>query len=332
MNGAIWAFAECADGQVRTDSLEAVGEAVALAKTFETQAHALLVGSGTDEAADSVRMQGVSMLHVAEDSRLAQFDSGLFAQVLENAIEAYKPAVLLLAQSPNGTALAPLIAAKIDGVFLPNLVSLGLSDSGDLEAVQSIYDGKVYRRTAVPTSKPLIGSFVPDSIGVGPDVQASCEEQTVDVDGLAQTAVQVLGFEPADPETVAIEDAVMVVAGGLGYGSKEGFDCLWSLSKALGAAVGGSKPTFDNGWIPRERFIGQSSGRKLASKLVLATGVSGSSYFLGGMKAAQCVIAVNKDKGAPIMKEADLAVVGDVAEVVPALTQALLERKGEVDS
>lgn len=326
MNNEIWVLAECAGDAVRKDSLEAVG----LGKTFKMATVALLIGAGTAPAREAVIAQGVGELRVIDAPELAAFDAARFAGLVGEAASAGVPAMTLAAQSPNGIALGPRLAALWDCAFVPNIVSVSPAEPSGCRAVQAAYGGKVHVARQLAAGKPVVLGTLPGSIGVGPDVKRPAGGTTLlEATEMPPACTRVVGFKKADPREVGLDEADAIVAGGRGYGSEEGLSTLWRLADALGAAPAGSKPLFDNGWIPRTRFVGQSSGRKLAPGLFVAAGVSGSNYFLGGMKDARTIVAINKDKGAPLMKAADLAVVGDVADVVPALAEALERRRNK---
>lgn len=329
----IWAFAECERGEIRRDSLETVGEAVHVGKALKMPAVAVLVGCDVEKAVDAVVKQGASVVRVVDDVRLERFDAAFYGACFEAATEGDWPLATFAALSPNGLSLVPWLAARAQCAFVPDVVSFSAGEKTGYTVVREVYDGKAHVRCALAANKPVVLGLKPGSVGVGPEVKKPAGEVVrMDAPADLAPATKVVGFEKANPATVALDEADMVVAGGLGYSSKDDLHILQELSEALDAALGGSKPVFDNGWIPRERFIGQSSGRKLSPRLLVATGISGSSYFMGGIKGTQNIVAINRDKGAPIMKAADLAVVGDLHEIVPAMTKALANRRKEVDA
>jgi electron transfer flavoprotein alpha subunit len=147
---------------------------------------------------------------------------------------------------------------------------------------------------------------------------------------LSSPRTDVRGIVKADPKTVSLGEAERVVAAGCGFRQKSDLDLISNFSEAVGAALGGSKPLIDKGWISHSRLVGQSSGRRLSPRMFVAVGISGSSHFVEGMKDSRVIIAINKDKGAPIMKMADLAVVGDLNELLPELTSQINKREGAV--
>lgn len=319
----IWALAQADQDGLRQDSLEAVGEAVQLAHDLKMRAVAVLVGLGVAGLAERLVAQGAEEVRVLDAPELEGFDVARWSSAIAGCAED-APAIAIVAQSSEGVGVAPRLAARWRAGFAGDVVTVKAADGGKYAVSQSAYDGKIFVVREFDAKRPLVVGFAPGVIGVGPEAKKPAGEIVAcDVAESGDAAVEVAGRQKANPREVAIDEAEMVVAGGLGEGGPEGFAELQELADALGAALGGSKPAFDNGWIPRSRFVGQSSGRKLAPRLFVAAGVSGTNYFMGGMKGAQTVVAVNKDKGAPIMKEAALAVVGDVREVVPAITRRL---------
>jgi electron transfer flavoprotein alpha subunit len=145
---------------------------------------------------------------------------------------------------------------------------------------------------------------------------------------IEQEKIRVAGFIKADPKTIDISDAELIVSGGRGAGDKAGFELIEDLADALNAAVAGSRVAVDNQWIGKERQIGQS-GKSVSPELMISCGVSGASAHTFGMRETKTLIAVNKDRAAPIMKMADLGVVGDLHEILPELTRRIREMKKE---
>ena len=156
--------------------------------------------------------------------------------------------------------------------------------------------------------------------------QGSAEQGTLDASG-ATADRELLGVEQVGGDQVDLSKADVVVAVGRGIGKPENMPPIEELAKVLGADIGASRPVIDNGWLPRDRQIG-SSGQTVAPKLYLAIGISGAIQHLVGMKGAGCVVSINKDPSAPIFNVSKYGVVGDLHEIVPALTQALQEAKG----
>lgn len=326
----IWMLAECERGELSESSLEVACEATAVAKSLGCTARAFLLGNGLDEAAAKLVAYGIGTVCVCDRPELETFDAARFADIVYAAADGKKPRVFLVAATSNGMALAARLAAKMKYAYLDGMVSVAESEDGSLMVTQSVLGDKVHSKVKVAAHSGVVVTARPGSIGVGPAPKKSAGEvQSIELDALPEASTEVTGFVKADPRVVALDEADLVAAGGLGFASAEEFQMMQALADALGAAVAGSKPVFDNQWIPRKRFVGQSSGRKLAPRLFVAVGVSGSNYFMGGMKGSQTIVAVNKDKGAPMMQAADLAVVGDLHEIVPVLTEVLQKRKEE---
>ena len=171
---------------------------------------------------------------------------------------------------------------------------------------------------------PHLFTFKPGAVGVGkPDKRrvASEKELSVQIDqGCLKT--RVIRSIPADPRSIDLTEADMIVSGGRGVGSEEAFALLEDLAGAIGASVGGSRAAADLGWIPHDRFIGLS-GKKVAPRLYLAAGISGAGYHTMGIKGSENIIAINNDKGAEIFKLAHLAIAGDFKTLLPVLTEKI---------
>lgn len=325
----IWILAECERGELSESSLEILGEALAIARGLKCGVTAFLLGADAGNAVQKLAEYGAGIIRVCERPELEHFDAGRFAQVIYDAELGDSPLMLLSGATPDGIAVASRLAAKWGCALCDKFVSATPQEDGSLLVAQSVLGGVVHSLLKLGSNRSIVLLADPGSIGVGSAPKStSSEESPVEVQEMPEAPTRFEEVIKADPRKVALDEADFVAAGGLGFASNEDFQLMRDLADALGAAVAGSKPVFDNQWVSRQRFVGQSSGRKLAPRLFVAVGISGSNYFLGGMKGSQTLVAINKDKGAPLMQSADLAVVGDLHEVVPALIATLNERKG----
>ena len=170
------------------------------------------------------------------------------------------------------------------------------------------------------------GAFPAEGVERGNSEATEVKPLAVDLAGV-QPDREILGYEEVAGETVDLTKADVIVAVGRGVGGADKMGPIEALAKALGAEIGASRPVIDNGWLPRDRQIG-SSGQTVAPKLYIAAGISGAIHHLVGMKGSSVVVAINKDPGAPIFTVADYGIVGDLHEVLPALTAAIQAAKG----
>jgi electron transfer flavoprotein alpha subunit len=201
-----------------------------------------------------------------------------------------------------------------------------LNGDGQVEATRSTHHDKVYTMVALISHPPFIATVRPGAIGVGKantSRQAKSEAVAVKIDH-SMIRTKVLRTGKADPATLDISEAEMVVAGGRGIGGADNWYLVEDLAQALGASVGGTRMAMDEGWLPRERLIGQT-GKTTSPRLYIGLGISGAKEHVLGLREVKNFVAINKDPGAPILKVAGKAVVGDVKEIVPILVRKLKE-------
>jgi electron transfer flavoprotein alpha subunit len=236
-------------------------------------------------------------------------------------------AIVLLPHTRHGLGVAAHLTVRLDAALAPEAVGVRRHADGGLEITRPAYGDRLYATVRVPPGTAAVVTLRPGALGVGPPIAGppvTVEERPAVTAGAPATA-RVRRVIAADPRTVDLRDAERIVAGGRGVGA-DGFRQLEVLADLLGAAVGGSRVAVDLGWIPWERQIGQS-GRAVAPELYLAFGISGASQHIAGIERARTVVAVNADRGAPLLGRAQLAALGDWRPVADALIERLRRRK-----
>jgi electron transfer flavoprotein alpha subunit len=191
-----------------------------------------------------------------------------------------------------------------------------------------MYGGKVYANIKVKENGIIIATVKPGTFSKR-DPRETPEVQAIEVDPIPMPEplpIKRVGHKKADPKTVDVSEAEMILAGGKGLGNKETFQRLEELADLLGASVGGSRPAVDNQWIVFDRQIGQS-GKTVAPRIYIACGISGSSYHVMGMKDSKLIIVINRDRKAPFLQTADVGVVGDANEVIEQMIKVLQQKK-----
>lgn len=328
MNSFIWVYVEHKNGEINEASLEILGEAQKLSSRMKSKVCAVLLGNNIASFSKELIAYGADIVIMFEAPRYVNFDPELYINAFSVIYKEYPPRIVLIASTQNGISIAPRLASRLKYGFAANTVTTAIQSDGSLLINRSVCLGKVHCVVEYSSNKGVIVTMQPGSIGLEkPNQSRKGEVINMELEEKIGSNTKVEGYVKADPESVALDEAELVVAGGLGFRKQEELELIKSLGKALGAAVGGSKPTVDQGWLPRKRLIGQSSGRKIYPRLFIGAGISGTNYFLEGMKDSHLIIAINQDKGAPLMKLADLAVVGDLYEILPGLTKQLIERQ-----
>ena len=327
MSAKIWIVLEQREGKIHKMSWEAVSAGQALAAEVGGTAEAVLLGSGVQEAATEVAECSLAAVHVADDPGLADYTPGRFAKTLAGAIGAVQPTYVLFPHTYQTVDFLGSLAQSLGAALVPEAVSF---ETGDGVVFQRpILGGKMFAKVRAKGSGPVLvslqsGAYSADELEKGG--QATIESLELDFAAMSPER-EVLGVEEAAAGEVDLSQAPVIVSVGRGIGDVGNMPIMEELAKALGAELGASRPVIDSGWLGRERQIG-SSGQTVTPKLYVAAGISGAIQHLVGMKGSQVIVAINKDAGAPIFNVAHYGIVGDLHEVVPALTAALQEAGG----
>jgi electron transfer flavoprotein alpha subunit len=328
MKDEIWVWAEHEHDEVREVSLELLGEARRLAKAIDGKVCALILGDAISGLTANLVAYGADVVYAFEDPRLKAYGADLYLHAFSRLAGEHSPLIVLIAATPDGAGAAPRLAARMSWGYAANTTKIAVQPDRSLQVNRSTCLDKAHAVLSFAPDCTVVATIKPGSIGLERPARSRSGEIVQQALGAAppsRTLVQ--GVVKADPKVVGLDEAERVVAAGCGFRAKEDLDLVWKLSEALSAAVGGSKPMFDRGWLPHNRLVGQSSGRRLSSRLFVAAGISGTSYFVEGMRDSRLIMAINSDKGAPLMKLADLAVCGDLYEILPELTRQLGERR-----
>lgn len=233
-----------------------------------------------------------------------------------------------MAATCNGNDLAPRLSARLKVGLGSGCVILNIDDKGKLQMIRPSHGDKIYSTVNCSSAKPWIATIRPGAIGL--DKPKKIEKaQIVSVNVHLKPEMirtRVKGFIKADPETVDLKEAEIIIAGGRGVGVGTQWQMIEDLAKAMHGSVGATRLALDLKCVTEERLIGVT-GRTVAPKLYIGAGISGASQHVAGIQKADFIIAINKDKGAPIFKLADMGIVGDLHEVLPALTKAINEHR-----
>ncbi|MCL4394802.1 MAG: electron transfer flavoprotein subunit alpha/FixB family protein [Chloroflexi bacterium] len=309
--------AEGRDGSLRKVSYELVTVANELAKNQSGSVRAAVLGRQVANCADSLAKTGVAGVYVVDDPALETFAPEVYTAALVEVIKKAQPSLILFGATGYGKELGARAAARLDLGLITDCTWVGV-DGG-----APIFKRPVYAGKAVATVKP---KSLPVMASIRPNIFPPAEE------GAAAASVEKLASPSVTPRarvkekvakaavSVDLAEAKIVVSGGRGVKSAEGFEPIKQLATTLGAAVGASRAAVDAGWIDYSTQVGQT-GKTVAPRLYIALGISGAIQHLAGMSSSKVIVAVNKDPDAPIFKVADYGIVGDLFEVVPPLTQ-----------
>ncbi len=321
---SILVVSEIAKGGLREASYELVSVARKVAEASGREVKSLVIGSGVGDVAAELASKGGGETFVADDAALAEYNVEAWNRVIRAAVEASDAELVLVSNTPSGWDVAPRVAASLDAGFASDCFNIEVRDGG-LVFFRRLFNGKLDAQltsaqgTVVATVQPgATEAYAGSSEGKVTPLKVS-------LDGLRVKFVEI---KAADSTGVDLTKADVIVSGVRGVGNPEKFsEVIQPLADALGGAMGASRPVVDAGWLPHEYQVG-SSGQVVQPKLYIACGISGAIQHLVGMKSSNFIIAINKDPDAPIFEVADVGVVADLFEIVPALTKAVSEAKG----
>jgi len=321
---AILAVTEQRDGALRKVSREVVWAARQLADQLGGTVDALVIGApGVEAAGAGLGQVGADRVLVASDATFARYAPDGYAATVAELVKAGGYAAVVVSATATGKDLAPRIAARLDAPLGSDVTAIG-AEGGKVTAARPIYAGKAIQRL-VFEGTPAVLSLRPNTYVVGTAAKAGAVEQ---VPAAAVPArVTVTEVKAAEQGKLDVAEADIVVAGGRGMKAPEHFQLIEDLAKAFGAAaVGASRAVVDAGWRPHAEQVGQT-GKTVSPTLYVAVGISGAIQHLAGMRTSKTIVAINKDKDAPIFKAADYGITGDLFEVLPRLIEEVRKAK-----
>lgn len=315
----ILVYIEVTDGKVNRASYEALRAGQLIGVATGQEVSAVLFGDGVETLAVEVAMRLVKTVHVVNDPSLARYTADGTTAAFRQVLAQVKPALVLLSHTYEVRDFAPKLAASLGRALIGDCIGYRV-EGGEIVLTRQIFQGKMVADVVPVGEKPWfisfqIGTFRGDECESGTGTVVS-ETVAIETSGIRQKPEE--RFKEAKA-AVDLTQAPLIVSVGRGIKEQKNIELVRELSEALGAELAASRPICDNDWLPMDRQIG-SSGQTVAPKLYLAVGISGAIQHLVGMKGARTIVAINRDKDAPIFEIADYGVVGDLFEIVPALT------------
>jgi len=317
----VWVYAELTEGKLQPTVIEIMAKARALGDVT-----AIALGTGAKAAAAVLGKHGAKVVRVNEDKAFDEFLAEPATDALAALHKEQVPDLVLFGFTSDSRDVAGRLAARLGVGLISNASDLEAKDGGFVARVPYFGGAKVATMRA--NAKPAIVLIRPKSFEASETGgTAEVKELTLSIgDGSKRARVVERVVEAS--EKVKLEDAKVVISGGRGMGGPDNFPLLEDLAGALGGAVGASRAVVDAGWVPYSMQVGQT-GKSVRPGVYIAVGISGAMQHTVGMKTSKVIIAINKDPEAPIMKMADLGVVGDALKIVPALTAAIKAKKGQ---
>jgi electron transfer flavoprotein alpha subunit len=314
----ILAYIEQRGGELKKNAFETVTAARNLAAQTGGTFTALLVGDKVAHLAEKLAPYGATSIITVEEPRLAQHASGAVATAVASVARTEGADVVLLSHTAYGKDIAPRVAVKLQAGYAPDAVALK-PDAGSVVATRPVYAGKARVDVKITTPVKVI-SLRPNVFTASASDGAAANVRTAQVEfGAKDFAAKVVETR-VNTGKRDVSEADIVVSGGRGLKGPENFHLVEELADVLGAAVGASRAVVDAGWRPHAEQVGQT-GKTVSPSLYIACAVSGAVQHLAGMSSSKYIVAINKDKDAPIFSVADYGIIGDAFDVIPVLTK-----------
>lgn len=343
----VWVFAEQRDGKLMNVALELIGEGYRLAKEIsaETKVCALLVGDGIGHLAEECFAYGAEMVYMIQDPLLKNFTTDGYTKVIKQAIDEYKPEIVLYGATHIGRDLAPRVAARCNTGLTADCTRLDVKvasyiqfankettldtstlDPNDpstgIKQTRPAFGGNLMATIICPKTRPQMSTVRPGVMQKREKVEgAKGEIVTVKPEvTAADIRTQIVEIVKSAKELVSLTDAEIICSGGRGLGDASGFELIQKFADKVGGVVGSSRACVDAGWIDHSHQVGQT-GTTVKPKIYFACGISGAIQHLAGMQTSDIIVAINKDADAPIFEVADYGIVGDLYKVVPQIIE-----------
>lgn len=327
----IWTLAEQQkNGRLHAVSYELLGRGQALADQRGCLLCTVVIGGqvSRDDLQELIE-RGADRVYLVEDDRLENFLVEPQARILTHLVGQYHPEVVIAAATTTGRTLMPYVAARIHAGLTADCTGLAIDpETGGLLQTRPAIGGNILATIKTPTARPQMATVRPKSTKI-PERQPGRKGEIVQISDFESLLASRVIFEQyvADKEdAVSIEEAEVVVAGGAGVRKAEGFGEIERLAELLGGAVGATRPCVDHGWKAYPHQVGLS-GKTISPRLYIACGISGAIQHLAGIQTAENIIAINSDPNAPIFQVADLGIVGNMFEILPAVIEELRKTK-----
>ncbi len=310
-------FIEQRDGEIKKSSLEVIKKGSDLATSQNADIEAITIGDVVNSL-DNIGGYGITKVTHLQNSELSNYSVSAYSDLLINYAKEINAETILLANTAMGKDLAPPLAVKLNAGIIVDCISLDIKDS-KISATRPVYAGKALTEVEA-NSEINIYTLRPNVFTLGEisDVKAEVIVKSVDTLNLANKVISVSKAEGK----LDVAEADIIVSGGRGMKNAENFGMIEELADILGAATGASRAVVDAGWRPHSEQVGQT-GKTVSPNLYVAVGISGAIQHLAGMQSSKYIVAINKDKDAPIFQVSDYGITGDAFEVLPALIKEL---------
>ncbi len=321
----VWVFAEQRDNQIMPVVFELLGEGKRLAKKIGTELSAVVCGENLDRITKELFSYGADRVYVADHKELKNYRTDSYTKVINEAIEKYKPEIVLLGATHIGRDLGPCLAVKAGTGLTADCTEFEIDpEDKKLKQTRPAFGGNLMATIVCPNHRPQMSTVRPGVMDKS-IYQKNLTGEVVKLNvGFEKNDIrtEVLDIVKTIGEQVSLTDAEIIVSGGLGLGNPEGFELLKKLANRLGGTIASSRAAVDAGWIENSYQVGQT-GTTVKPKIYFACGISGAVQHIAGMQHSDTIIAINKNESAPIFEFADYGMVGDLYEIIPAIINSL---------
>ena len=320
----VYVFVEQREGVIQNVGLELLGKARELADALNEKVYAMLLGHDLTTQAQECIAYGADTVLRVDAPELATYVTDPYAQAIYQIIRDNKPSIVLIGATTIGRDLGPRLSARVETGLTADCTGLEISEDRDLLMTRPAFGGNLMATIICKEHRPQMSTVRPGVMRMGQrddNRKGTIEDVKINFDK-SKFRVRVLETVKQTKNLVDITEAHVLISGGRGVGNAEGFDMLRAMANTIGAEVSASRAMVDAGVLGHERQVGQT-GKTVRPDLYFAMGISGAIQHLAGMEESEYIIAINKDKFAPIFNVADLGIVGDVRKIVPLLTEKL---------
>lgn len=320
----VWVFAEQRGGELTPVVMELLGKGRDLANEIGCELCAILLGENMEKLTSELFAWGADKVYVGDSELLKTFTTDGYTKVISDAIEIYKPEIVLYGATHIGRDLAPRVAARVDTGLTADCTKLEIDpEDKKIKQTRPAFGGNLMATIVCPNHRPQMSTVRPGVMDKSPYQEGRTGEVVkLDVNVKAEDIrTKVIEIVKSVKEQVSLTDAEIIVSGGAGLGNPEGFQLLRDFAKQIGGVVGASRAAVDAGWADHANQVGQT-GTTVKPKIYIACGISGAIQHLAGMQSSDMIIAINKNALAPIFDVADYGIVGDLYKVIPELMDA----------
>ena len=320
----VYVFVEQREGVIQNVGLELLGKARELADALNEKVYAMLLGHDLTTQAQECIAYGADTVLRVDAPELATYVTEPYAQAIYQIIRDNKPSIVLIGATTIGRDLGPRLSARVETGLTADCTGLEISEERDLLMTRPAFGGNLMATIICKEHRPQMSTVRPGVMRMGQrdeNRKGTIEDVKINFDK-SKFRVRVLETVKQTKNLVDITEAHVLISGGRGVGNAEGFDMLRTMANTIGAEVSASRAMVDAGVLGHERQVGQT-GKTVRPDLYFAMGISGAIQHLAGMEESEYIIAINKDKFAPIFNVADLGIVGDVRKIVPLLTEKM---------